>query len=423
MNNSGALLRAARIEAGVGLGAVARESGRSKGHLSRVERGEREVTPSMILGYERAIGQSLDHIPFSTTEEIRCSSHSEPEESDMRRRHLLSAIISGTTGIAATGAIEAVTGALQSPIPIGELDPFDWVELENAALSLTSRDLNGGGFAMVTEGKALLDWSIKVLSQTKNNSSRQKLASVAGYLADRCGWAVFNLGHHQAADRLFGVALRLAAEARDDNLHAQVLSDMASHAVFRGKPAEALTYTQVLSDDDRVISPLKSALFGVTAEAYGHMGDERNAERYITAAIETSQQGTEENAPVWLPTFRDGSGLTYGSAQAAYLLFQSTNSRNAVVQALELNTSAMSSLASSRGRSALLCAIRTSIVELSAGDRERGITLAGSLPPASSAIRSTRVQRDLHKLRALIPKEGAYDEVREHVNSFSQRSR
>jgi len=54
-------LRAAREDAGVGLGWLAARIGRSKGHLSKVEREieDREVTPALVRDYERALGRMV----------------------------------------------------------------------------------------------------------------------------------------------------------------------------------------------------------------------------------------------------------------------------------------------------------------------------------------------------------------------------
>jgi|ADGO01.1.fsa_nt_gi Helix-turn-helix. len=57
---TGQMLRLLRERQGIGLRAVARRSrggmALSDSHLSRVERGERQVTPAVMAAYERAIG-------------------------------------------------------------------------------------------------------------------------------------------------------------------------------------------------------------------------------------------------------------------------------------------------------------------------------------------------------------------------------
>lgn len=53
---TGSYLRVARESCRIGINRLARMIDRDAGHLSRVERGERQVTPALIMEYERALG-------------------------------------------------------------------------------------------------------------------------------------------------------------------------------------------------------------------------------------------------------------------------------------------------------------------------------------------------------------------------------
>src|SRR5690606_2490969 len=59
---TGAMLRQLRLQARLGLRAVARRglSRISDSHLSRVERGDRPVTPAVVAVYEKALGVRID---------------------------------------------------------------------------------------------------------------------------------------------------------------------------------------------------------------------------------------------------------------------------------------------------------------------------------------------------------------------------
>jgi transcriptional regulator with XRE-family HTH domain len=56
---TGADLRKAREEAGVGLDRLSRIIGKSKGHLSQVERGLRDVNGLLVRGYEQALKRKI----------------------------------------------------------------------------------------------------------------------------------------------------------------------------------------------------------------------------------------------------------------------------------------------------------------------------------------------------------------------------
>lgn len=58
----GSLLRAARVDAGVSLSAMARLTAYSKAHLGNVETGRREVTVDLVIAYERELGPIGDEL-------------------------------------------------------------------------------------------------------------------------------------------------------------------------------------------------------------------------------------------------------------------------------------------------------------------------------------------------------------------------
>jgi transcriptional regulator with XRE-family HTH domain len=68
---TGEQLRAERRAADLTLAEVARLGGVSAGHLSRVELGEREVTPATVVLYQRAIAQKTGTAPSPTVDAVR----------------------------------------------------------------------------------------------------------------------------------------------------------------------------------------------------------------------------------------------------------------------------------------------------------------------------------------------------------------
>ena len=115
---TGSELRAARRAADVSLAQVAR-IGVSEGHLSRIERGERAVTPATVALYQRAIIHSRADHPSATVD-------------DVDRRQLLG----GVAGAVTAGVVGRPTGA-------ADLDEcaqwFAWETWTSPALTSTSR--------------------------------------------------------------------------------------------------------------------------------------------------------------------------------------------------------------------------------------------------------------------------------------------
>jgi transcriptional regulator with XRE-family HTH domain len=400
----GARLRAARMESGIGLDILARITGRSKSHLSRVERGIRPLTPGIVLAYHRALGWSL---PIGVTTEAAGSvpADDDIDEAEMRRRTLLRGFVATTTGIGAgtplAEEIQGATGNVAAPSIVSE---FDAEELEQAALALTSRDLKGGGHALISEGQSLLSWATGLIEQTRSEPLRNRLASAAGYLADRTGWTAFDLGFHDQASRMFGLGVRLASEADDRNLTAQVLCDMAGHAVFLGKPSEALDCAELALADGSIVGQLKAALLGVTAEAYGQLGELDETLRYIDLAYESAiDSEIPDDAPVWLPAFRGPQTLMASTGFAAYLSYQQNRHALAASTALEHLDAAGRALGSSRGRSATLCRLRQASISCVAGEPDEGVSLAGQAVGELQLVRSNRIRRELRVLREALP--------------------
>lgn len=322
----------------------------------------------------------------------------------MRRRTLLRGFVATTTGIASgTPLTEELISAGGTATP-GLILEADAEELEQAALSLTTRDLRGGGHAVIAEGQSLLRWGINLMEQARSQPLRKRLAAASGYLADRTGWTAFDLGFHDQAGKFFGLGIRLADEADDHDLTAQILSDMAGHAVFRGKPSEALDCAELALSDAQVTDQLRAALLGVTAEAYGQLGELGEALRYIDLAFECADgSDAPENGPAWLPAFRGPQTLMASTGFAAYLTFQQGRHSTAATVALDHLSTAADSLGSGRSRSAALCRLRRASIACLAGDSDEGIDLAGQVVGDLQLVRSTRIRRELRTLQEALP--------------------
>lgn len=97
----GVILRAAREAAGLSLGAMARRTNYSKPYLSRVEAGQRRLTPEIVAAYEQALGD------------------------DMHRRHLLTGLLAGL--VAPSTTTEAVAHAFETALDQPRLTRDDWL--------------------------------------------------------------------------------------------------------------------------------------------------------------------------------------------------------------------------------------------------------------------------------------------------------
>ncbi|WP_328518311.1 helix-turn-helix domain-containing protein [Actinoplanes sandaracinus] len=60
MNHLGAILREARVKAGLSLAGMAKRTGYSRSYIGNIETGERQATPDVIRKYEEALGEDLN---------------------------------------------------------------------------------------------------------------------------------------------------------------------------------------------------------------------------------------------------------------------------------------------------------------------------------------------------------------------------
>ncbi|WP_025273204.1 helix-turn-helix domain-containing protein [Haloglycomyces albus] len=420
-------LRAEREKAGVTLGEIARKTGKDKGHLSRVEKGERPVTPILLYCYRCALGVEIEFSQgagsSSRVESLTMrNSTAEDSEDAMQRRTLLGSVIATATGAAAAVPIDSVLSTLPSYTAPATVTTRDVLELQQATDLLTQRDAAGAGYSLVAEGRALLEWASNMARHARNEQVRQDLAAVSAYLADRTAWVALNLGHHSLATHLLGLGLRLATEADDPNLSAQILCDMAGHSVFIGKATDALAYAEIALADNSILPQLRSALHAVMAEAYGARGYSAGVRDRIDAAIDCADDRDVNtlDVPGWIPAFRTKGTLSASTGLAASLLFDAKPTKTTSRLALEYLEAAVETLGGRPGRSATLARVRLATLHLAStnGDRSRGLSISQDAATEMTHVRSVRVQRELHSLYAALRQrkpDPACDDIRQRV--------
>jgi transcriptional regulator with XRE-family HTH domain len=240
---TGADLRRTREQQRVSLGKLAARIGRSKGHLSKVERDVdlRAVTPALVRDYQRALG-----VKVSATESSRAvdedqdspatvtrrpdlpnantdlgfgdasaalsseSADSADADDDVQRRTLLS-----EAAISAFGLLVPEIGESKNP-HIGLSDVRRLAE--GTARKRRLDNYLGGADTYPTY---ILDLeSTKKLHRvaTFDDSTGDKLLALIAEQAQQAGWAAFDAGHHREAERLYLESLSAAQNAHDRSL-------------------------------------------------------------------------------------------------------------------------------------------------------------------------------------------------------------
>ncbi len=114
-----------------------------------------------------------------------------------------------------------------------------------------------------------------------------RLHAVAAELARLAGWAAFDSGRHQVAQQYWVVALRVAHEAGQPAIGANILRCMAEQAVRFGDPADAVTLLQAARAGaaDALTATEKAIIAGSLAVAHSQLGDTHSVHAEVTEAL------------------------------------------------------------------------------------------------------------------------------------------
>jgi transcriptional regulator with XRE-family HTH domain len=403
-------LRAARQRAGLSLGQLALMSGVSAGHLSRVERGDREVTPALIRHYEVALGS-----PAAPLAAMPVPDGSGPEMGtvdDMKRRGLLSVIAAASVGVATgeplTHLLDGLT--VEPPTRVG----LPEVQAVEAAADLYMRmDLARGGNAAMAMARGSLEWAVKLQDRPMTEPTRERLCSAVGLLADRVGWATYDQGRMERAARLLTFALDSAARGADRDLRAHTMLDLSVSFADMGRPRDGVEILRLALGDERISSAERANVHAVAARHCAAAGDRPGGLRHIGLAEEALARAEPAVAPDWAHHITVSPG--HHDSALGLALFQLGDDSRARVRL----TAALERLGESRTRTGLRCLTRLAVLRVREGDREAGAEQARHAVALAADVRSTRVTNDLRMMIDGIRQCGMTDLARELAGSVT----
>lgn len=376
-------LRAARERAHISLGQLARLTGKDKGHLSRVERGERDVTPALVWAYEQAIGGSVAATPHVDTEPS-----AGPTLDDMRRRNLLGAIAAASVGAAAPEPLLRLLDGLAADLP--ERVGLAEVAAVEAATDLYTRlDLARGGGMAATMARGSLHWAVGLLDRDMTDEIRQRLSSAVGLLADRLGWSLYDLGEARSAQRLLTFALDTAARGPDRDLRAHVMLDLSTVVTDSGTARDGVEILRLALGDERISSAERANLHAVSARHCGTAGDRQAGLRHVALAEDALTRIDPALAPDWARRITVSAG--HHDSALGLALFELGDEE----RARDRLTNALRALDTGRTRTGLRCRTRLAVLHLRSGEERAGEDQARRAIRDADGVRSTRIASDL----------------------------
>jgi transcriptional regulator with XRE-family HTH domain len=391
----GAMLREMRRRAGIGLRRVVSRAqvSVSDSHLSRVERGERPVTPAIVAAYEKALGVRIaDAVAGGRWRPGRLD--------DARRQAFTSTVamvaVGGPLGEPVDRLLEVGSAA---PAPPARVGAADVAHVEQAAGLVRGLDLRFGGGLAWQVADRLLRWAVGLHAASMTEPVRGRLCAAIGTLAGQAGWAAFDADRHDAARALFTMALDSAVRADEADLRAHVLADMGAQYNYLGYPDDCLTVVR-LAEDERVGSAVRCVLHGVKAYAYGAKGERGGCAREIDLAEAACAAVGPDAVPGWMGGF-DPAHTQAVTGHAAAALAIGSGDDGDLANADKRLAHALDRLdATGRARAVARCQIRLAMLHLRGGDRTAAVGWLGRAIDAVTDLRSARVERELAAVRA-----------------------
>jgi hypothetical protein len=394
------MLRELRLWAEVGLRAVARRSSKSvrlsDGHLSRVERGLRPVTPAVLAAYERALGMRID--PYTVND---LTAGNRPDDADRRAfQATVATLASGTPtgGVRGEGEQRLLQDAMYLRVP-QQVTATDVTHLEQAALTLRSLDLRYGGELTAQIGGQLLRWAFSQRAAGMSELVRRRWHAAVATLATWTAWSAHDACQRPVARALSVLALDAAHRADEPDVRAHVLADIAAQHNTHGHPDDALRTLRLGSGDERLHPAVQTMLHGVRARAYARLGERDRCEREIRLVQDVAATVDPDTVPGWFGGWQPAHlRALCGHAHADLAL--ATGDPGALTAAHEALITAADQLATLRPRAAALCLTHLAHAHHDCGDSEQVTALVERAGRFATDLRSARVSRDLAALRA-----------------------
>jgi hypothetical protein len=392
---TGAMLRELRQHADIGLRAVTRRTTGnvrlSDGHLSRVERGLRPVTPAVLAAYERALGMRID--PHTLND---LTTGSKSDDADQRAfQATIATLAAGTPtgGLGGESEQRLLQDAFYARVP-QQVTTTDVTHLEQAALTLRRLDLRHGGELTCQMAGQLLRWAVNLRTATMTTPVRHHWHTALATLAMWGAWSAHDTCQRTTARAFATLALDAATRADQPDIRTHVLADIAATHNHHGHPSDALHTLRLADGDERTHPAIQTILHGVRARTYATLGEPDHCHRHITLAQHLATIVDPGAVPGWLAGWHPAHvQAVCGHAHAD--LARTTGNPTDLDRAHHLLTAAADQLAPTRPRAAALCLAHLAHTHHSHGDPDQATTLTDHARHLATDLRSTRLNHHL----------------------------
>ncbi len=301
----GAQLRSAREAAGMSLAALAAQIHYGKSVLGYYETGQRTPTAEVIAQYEKCFGR-IQH-PVAALLNLG--------KADVERRAFLRVGYSAALSASALrwDGPRQLVGDPRNENRLRQVGAADVAAVRDVSLVFSQIDQRlGGGHGRTAVVQYLTNEVVAYLSgQFANDGVRRQMFSAAAEMTYLAGWMAFDNDEHAVAQRYFGAATRLAAEAEDAPLAGHVLRAMAHQAIDLGHPEQGLQLAEASVSGERYLAacPRERALLKVVhAKALSAAGRaSESAKALLVAEQDLASVDREDSEPARVFFFSEAS--------------------------------------------------------------------------------------------------------------------
>ncbi|WP_307868919.1 helix-turn-helix domain-containing protein [Umezawaea beigongshangensis] len=396
--------------------------GISQAQLSRYETGENPIDrmdklrhfaqvlgiPGERLWFDRAGTQSqagpengappdVFGAPWDASSIARSVEETARSDLAISRRAALSGAAAVAVGPALVEPLQRWLHPLQSAVRWSSSSAISEEEL--AALQAVADGLRGwsgrGGYGLARKAVlGQLDELAERLQRAPGGPTTERAFFIGAELSKVAASMSFDAGLHDAAQRYYVLAIRMAKAGRNDPFAALCLAAMARQMFDLGRPEDGLDLVQLGQyGTRRTASPtLRALLLTREAWAYAKMGQVRDFQNAVGMAQDSFAQRDAESEPHWLRSFDEAELEGVVGARVRDLAVHDPSvapmAEKHIRRALELRSP-------ERVRNRTFDVIGLARTKMVAGDPEEACGLIDDVLPTAAKLSSGRVLRKL----------------------------
>lgn len=318
------------------------------------------------------------------------------------RKQFLRSVGLGVGALTLAPVVARLQGSEPTPVP-SQVGSAEIGQITAAAAAFATWDHTYGGGLAREAVQAQLLWSAALLDARCDQHLRGPLCSAIGYLAHTCGFMAFDAYAHDDATNAFQFGLACAEQVGDWHLRAKILSSMARHAIWIGKPDDGLTFVEhALVRADRLTATERAMLHTAHARALAKMQRTRDALAAVGRADDEFARATPVNDPPWM-SYYDRAQHVGDTGHALFDLALHGYRPEAAAARL---SAAVTGHTDAYTRSRAISQTKLATLTMATGDPAEGVALGNAALDAAGTVRSCRAADDLRELSRYAQRHG-----------------